>query len=135
MIISQTSDVYNISTLLQVIDYAFSNPQPLLVGIRIDLGSVDHPIAGGNNYEIKMLINERLVIPYMASAVPPDMHAVSLVSRLVYVTANDILSVQIAGTPADQAVFVVLTLMDFTPVRAPDIQNISSAWVSKLRRR
>lgn len=112
----------DVSSEIQVLTYTYPvGKDPLEVITRVDIGSEDQPIVGGNVYTVNFYINNVLVTPITNNNVPLGITKTIVISRAIPIDAGDIVKITVIGQPADNDVTVIASLRTATPLQESDI--------------
>lgn len=111
----------NITTETEILTYTYTNPTVLMVAVRASLGDATKPIAGNGNYTLAVYINNVLVTPTTADAVPTGVTQTVIVSRPIPLVQNDVISIRVTGQPADISIDTVADLYDTTSLTKTDV--------------
>jgi hypothetical protein len=115
----------NISDFATILSYTNDTTRDLAVLSQVEVGSFAKPIAGGGNYELKILIDGTELLPNSLVRAANQPY-VGFQSRHISLRHDQVLTVQIKGQPADTNVHIETVVTDVTPVLVSDLAGFGT---------
>ncbi len=98
--------------------------------IRVDIGDAIKPIAGGGTYSANVYINNIVISPQSSVTVPSGVIKTIIVSKIIPLVRNDVVSLRITGLSADTSVNTVASVRDATPITIAEVTGPGAVLVN-----
>ena len=115
LLATNTISSVSLVTAQEVISFTQDAPRPMIVVVRVELGSDVSGIAGNGVYTISVLINGKAVVPVNSFTVPSGITNAFAVSREIVLEQDDLLSIRVTGQAGDTNTGASASIYDVTP--------------------
>lgn len=106
---------------VEVLAYEYTGSDPREILARVDIGDASKPIQGGGSYQLKVYIDDVLIVPVSSVSVPSGNDKAIFVSRPILLESGDDVSIRVIGLAGDSDINSIATLRDATSLKRSDL--------------